>query len=120
VGFPQYGWKHRHPTGTFRWDFSQGLFSALAVHSDSGLTCPVLWNGGEPTGPWLSAVYHARASERYYGLMRQSDGLRPASLRGLFWSVFALAGCPSHLPFFALSYFARMPRSLPRWRLDFS
>ena len=29
-----------------------------------------------PTGPWLSAVYHARAYKRYYGLMRQSDELR--------------------------------------------
>src|SRR5688572_12390784 len=32
--------------------------------------------------------------------MRQSDGLRPAY--GLFWPVFALAGRPPHLPFFAL------------------
>jgi hypothetical protein len=26
-----------------------------------------------PTGPWLSAVYHANACEHYYGLMRQSQ-----------------------------------------------
>ena len=31
-----------------------------------------------PTGPWLSTVYHVRACNRYYGLMRQSDELRPA------------------------------------------
>ena len=31
-----------------------------------------------PTGPWLSTVYHVRACKRYYGLMRQSDELRPA------------------------------------------
>lgn len=43
-----------------------------------------------PTGPWLSAVYHTRACNRYYGLMRQSDELRPA------WAFqLALAGlCP--------------------------
>ncbi len=32
-----------------------------------------------PTGPWLSTVYYPRACKRYYGLMRQSDELRPAS-----------------------------------------
>ena len=58
--------------------FLRRLFSALAVHSVSGLTYPVFWNGGEPTGPWLSAVYHVRVCKRYYGLMRQSDGLPPA------------------------------------------
>jgi len=31
-----------------------------------------------PTGPWLSAVYHPRTCNRYYGLIRQSDELRPA------------------------------------------
>jgi hypothetical protein len=39
-----------------------------------------------PTGPWLSAVYHARTSNRYYGLMRQSDELRPA------WACSACSG----------------------------
>ena len=39
-----------------------------------------------PTGPWLGAVYHARASHRYYGLMRQSDELRPA------WACSACSG----------------------------
>src|SRR5438045_5912058 len=34
--------------------------------------------------------------------MRQSDGLRP--VYGLCWPVFALAGCPPHLPFFALTH----------------
>ena len=31
-----------------------------------------------PTGPWLSTVYHVRACKRYYGLICQSDELRPA------------------------------------------
>ena len=39
-----------------------------------------------PTGPWLSAVYHPRACNRYYGLMRQSDELRPA------WACSACSG----------------------------
>ena len=44
-----------------------------------------------PTGPWLSTVYHVRACNRYYGLIRQSDELRPAWL-----SQHTLAGlCPS-------------------------
>jgi hypothetical protein len=43
-----------------------------------------------PTGPWLSTVYHVRACKRYYGLIRQSDELRPAWLSQL-----TLAGlCP--------------------------
>ena len=43
-----------------------------------------------PTGPWLSTVYHVRACKRYYGLIRQSDELRPAWLYQL-----TLAGlCP--------------------------
>src|SRR5439155_24391366 len=58
-----------------------------------------------PTGPWLSAVCHAHTCKRYYGLMRQSDGLRPAY--DLVWPVFALTGCPSHLPFFALTHVLR-------------
>ena|ERR1039457_4617051 len=39
-----------------------------------------------PTGPWLSAVCHVRACNRYYGLMRQSDELRPA------WACSACSG----------------------------
>jgi len=118
VGFPQYGWKQaipREPSARF----PRRLYSALAAHSVAGLSYPVLWSSGLPTGPWLSPVYHTRASKRYYGLMRQSDGLRPVWLPSLLWPVFALAGGPPHLPFFALSHFARMPRPLPRWRLDF-
>src|ERR1035437_5450313 len=43
-----------------------------------------------PTGPWLSTVHHVRACKRYYGLIRQSDELRPAWLSQL-----TLAGlCP--------------------------
>ena len=53
-----------------------------------------------PTGPWLNTVYHAHACKRYYGLMRQSDGPRPAWAYRLLQSAFALAGCPPHLPFF--------------------
>ena len=46
-----------------------------------------------PTGPWLSAVYHVRACNRYYGLIRQSDELRPAWLYQL-----TLAGlCPGRV-----------------------
>jgi hypothetical protein len=63
-----------------------------------------------PTGPWLSAVYHARTCKRYYGLMRQSGGLRP--VYGLSRPVFALAGCPPHLPFFALTHALRPCRYL--------
>jgi hypothetical protein len=39
-----------------------------------------------PIGPWLSTVYHVRACKRYYGLMRQSDELRPA------WACSACSG----------------------------
>ena len=58
-----------------------------------------------PTGPWLSVVYHARACKRYYGLIRRSGGLRP--VYGLSQTVFALAGRPPHLPFFALTHVLR-------------
>lgn len=58
-----------------------------------------------PTGPWLSAVYHVRACKRYYGLMRQSDGLLP--VYGLSRKVFAPKGHPPHLPFFALIHALR-------------
>ena len=44
----------------------------------AGLRVPVYRFAAGPTGPWLSAVYHARACDRYYGLMRRSDELRPA------------------------------------------
>jgi hypothetical protein len=44
-----------------------------------------------PTGPWLSTVYHVRACNRYYGLIRQSDELRPA------WASSAYSG--RSLPF---------------------
>jgi hypothetical protein len=40
-----------------------------------------------PTGPWLSTVYHPRACNRYYGLMRQSDEL--PTVYGLSHRVFA-------------------------------
>ena len=61
-----------------------------------------------PTGPWLSAVYHPRTCKRYYGLMRQSDGLRPAY--ELSWPVFAFTGRPPHLPFFAPTHVLRACR----------
>jgi hypothetical protein len=41
-------------------------------------------------------------------------------LFGLLGPVFALAGCPSHLPFFALAYFLSMLRPLPRWLTEFA
>jgi hypothetical protein len=44
-----------------------------------------------PTGPWLSVVYHIRACYRYYGLIRQSDKLRPA------WASSAYSGRSSPL-----------------------
>jgi hypothetical protein len=41
-------------------------------------------------------------------------------LFGLLGPVFALAGCPSHLPFFALAYFPSMLRPLPHWLTEFA
>ena len=68
-----------------------------------------------PTGPWLSTVYHVRACKRYYGLIRQSDELRPAWLCSLRWPVFALVGrfaSPSLLCL--VMRFTSMPLPLPR------
>jgi hypothetical protein len=68
-----------------------------------------------PTGPWLSTVYHVRAYNRYYGLIRQPGELRPAWLPSLLWPVFALVGpsaSPSLLCF--VMRFASMPLPLPR------
>jgi hypothetical protein len=97
----------------FRISFDAGLashpFLAFLIQA-SGIAAV-------PTGPWLSAVYHVRTFHRYYGLIRQSGELRPAY--GLFWSVFALAGRPPHLPFFALSHLPSMPLPLPRRLSDF-
>ena len=62
-----------------------------------------------PTGPWLSTVYHVRACNRYYGLIRQSDELRPTWLFSLRWPVFARCGLsvsPSLLCFVILSIHA--------------
>ena len=73
----QYGWKQailREPSARF----PRRLCSALAAHSVSGLSYPVLWSSSLPTGPWLSTVCHPRVCKRYYGLIRQSDELRPA------------------------------------------
>jgi hypothetical protein len=38
-----------------------------------------------PTGPWLNAVYHVRACNRYYGLMRRSCELRPIWLKTAYF-----------------------------------
>ena len=69
-----------------------------------------------PTGPWLSAVYHARAGKRYYGLMRRSDELRPAwassaySVRSLPWRAVRLT-----FPSLAVVYDRACPsRGLPQ------
>ena len=69
-----------------------------------------------PTGPWLSAVYHARAGKRYYGLMRRSDELRPAwassaySVRSLPWRAVRLT-----FPSLAVVYGRACPsRGLPQ------
>ena len=58
--------------------FPQAFDPALAAHSVSGLTYPVLWSSGVPTGPWLSTVYHVRTCKRYYDLIRRSLELRTA------------------------------------------
>ena len=115
VGFPQYGWKCgllpvALPPDDVWQPFSvvpitricPGVPSLFRGNHLTAVTVPLPTT---PTGPWLSAVYHPRTCKRYYGLMRQSDGLRP--VYGLSRSVFALAGRPPHLPFFALTHVLR-------------
>src|SRR5882672_8696200 len=112
---PQSGWKTAFAEGepspfgfagprlTFpRSDHVQGSGSprGQSPYSLAGAFCVC-----RPTGPWLSAVYHARTCKRYYGLMRQSDELRP--VYALFQAVFALSSRPPHLPFFALTHALR-------------
>ena len=120
VGFPQYGWKTAfakgEPSSTLefaplrltlpRSDLVQGSGSPYRAIPLQSRWCVCVCR---PTGPWLSAVYHARTCNRYYGLMRQSDGLRP--VYGLSRSVFALTGCPPGFPFFALTHALRPCRS---------
>ncbi len=115
VGFPQYGWK----TAFAEAEPSPLRVCSTSSHSPQVRPCPGVSSppraiplqsrwfvcAYRPTGPWLSAVYHARACNRYYGLMRQSGGLRP--VYGLSRPVFALAGRPPHLPFFALTHVLR-------------
>ncbi len=115
VGFPQYGWKTAFAEGEPspfgfagprltlpRSDHVQGSGSPLgqSPYSLAGAFCVC-----RPTGPWLSAVYHARTCKRYYGLMRQSDELRP--VYSLSRTIFALSSHPPHLPFFALTHALR-------------
>ena len=97
----------------FRISFDAGL----AIHPFLAFLIQASGIAAVPTGPWLSAVYHLRTCNRYYGLIRQSGELRPAYR--LFWSVSALAGRPLHLPFFVLSYCTYMPRPLPRRLTEF-
>jgi hypothetical protein len=97
----------------FRISFDAGL----AIHPFLAFLIQASGIAAVPTGPWLSMVYHVRTFNRYYGLIRQSGELRPAYR--LFWSVFALAGRPPHLPFFALSHLPSMPLPLPRRLSDF-
>jgi len=97
----------------FRISFDAGL----AIHPFLAFLIQASGIAAVPTGPWLSAVYHVRTFNRYYGLIRQSCELRPAYR--LFWSVFALAGRPPHLPSFALSHLPSMPLPLPRRLSDF-
>ena len=94
----------RRKTFGTRSAFSQPLafVQALVASRGNHLTAVTVQLPTTPTGPWLSAVYHARTCKRYYGLMRQSDGLRP--VYELSGPVFALAGHPPHLPFFALTH----------------
>jgi len=51
-----------------------------AVHPFRAFHIPASGTTAKPTGPWLGTVYHPRTCNRYYGLMRQSDELRPAWL----------------------------------------
>ena len=90
ASFPRYGWRPslvaRCPSAALLWRrLTPGLRSFRVW-----LRVQTYRFAAGPTGPWLSAVYHTRASHRYYGLMRQSDELRPA------WALrLALGGlCP--------------------------
>ena len=75
-----------------------------------------------PTGPWLSTVYHVRACKRYYGLIRQSDELRPA------WASSAYSGRSLPLRAVRLTFPSLlchtmgscMPRPLPRRLTEFA
>ena len=58
----------------------------LVALTGNPLTVSLVGRVCHPTGPWLSAVCHPRTSKRYYGLIRQSDGLRP--VYGLSRAVF--------------------------------
>jgi hypothetical protein len=94
ASFPRYGWRPslvaRCPSAALLWRrLTPGLRSFRVW-----LRVQTYRFAAGPTGPWLSAVYHARASHRYYGLMRQSDELRPA------WALrLALGGLCPHGPF---------------------
>ena len=75
-----------------------------------------------PAGPWLSAVYHPRTCNRYYGLIRQSDELRPA------WASSAYSGRSLPLRAVRLTFPSLlchtigscMPRPLPRRLTEFT
>ena len=80
AGFPQYGWK---PASSLCTLLKPGTasFDAGPVpirNRDFWLSVQASPTTAVPTGPWLSTVYHVRACHRYYGLIHQSDELRPA------------------------------------------
>ena len=86
ASFPRYGWRPslvaRCPSAALLWRrLTPGLRSFRVW-----LRVQTYRFAAGPTGPWLSAVYHTRACNRYYGLMRQSDELRPA------WAYSACSG----------------------------
>jgi len=56
-----------------------------AVHPFLAFLVQASGTAAVPTGPWLSAVCHIRAYNRYYGLMRRSDELRPTWLKSAYF-----------------------------------
>ena len=90
AGFPQYGWKPALSSCALPKPFRASFDAGAAVHPFLAFPIQASGTAAVPTGPWLSTVYHVRACNRYYGLIRQSDELRPAWLSQL-----TLAGlCP--------------------------
>ena len=78
AGFPRYGWKPALSFCALPQPSRLRLTQEPAVSFRFWLSVQASGTAAVPTGPWLSTVYHVRACKRYYGLMRQSDELRPA------------------------------------------
>jgi hypothetical protein len=88
--FPQYGWKSALSSCALPKPFGLRLTQELPFTRFWPFRIQASGTAAVPTGPWLSTVYHVHACNRYYGLIRQSDELRPAWLSQL-----TLAGlCP--------------------------